>query len=139
MRRLAALTLLLAVVACGSDEAPADREKTSPQATTSQSPRDSTPQETAVETLIRALDEGDCAAVKDVVVTPSAIDCGSVSEAAGLLAAEGIDPDRVTYESGQIAGDSSTVAITWGNGQPPESFDVQRVDRDWLVVFDSSP
>lgn len=88
---------------------------------------------------MRALEAGDCAAVKLVVVTPSAIDCAQVTEASGMLIAEGVDLDSVAYEAGEIAGDSSTVTITWSKDLPPESIDVQRVDGTWLVVFDSAP
>lgn len=127
--RICALCLLLVLVACGDkDDSPT--KPTSPPA--------SGP-ERVVETLMKALEDGDCEVVKRVVVTPSAIDCAQVTEAAGMLVLEGVDPDQVRYESGTIAGDSATVTITWSKDLPPEPIDVQRVDGDWLVVFDSSP
>ena len=127
IRRLAVLSLVFTLVACGDEEpkpepgAPALNER-----------------EQVVDTLMRAIDDGDCDRVKEVVLTPSEIDCGSIAESAGTLATEGIDIDKVIYEAGEIAGDSSTVTITWNKDLPPEPTDVQRVDGKWLVVFDSA-
>src|SRR5215204_189569 len=42
------------------------------------------------------------------------------------------------YRRGSIVGDSTTVTIDWANGYPTESYDVQRLDGTWLVVFDSA-
>jgi hypothetical protein len=134
VRRIAALCLLLALVACG------DKEGGSTPPTPTQSSTSAPSQtEKVVETLMRAIEEGDCDTVKKVVVTPSAIDCAQLGEASGMLAAEGVDLDKVRYEDGEIAGDSSTVTITWSKDLPSETMDVQRVDGEWLVVFDSSP
>ena len=129
--------MLLALVACG------DKEGGSTPTTPAPSPQSTTsaPSETekVVETLMRAIEDGDCDTVKKVVVTPSAIDCAQLTEASGMLAAEGVDMDDVRYEDGDVAGDSSTVKITWSKDLPSETIDVQRVDGEWLVEFDSSP
>ncbi len=122
MRRVAVACLLLMLAACASEPEPA---KPTP--------------EQVVETLIRAIEDGDCETVKRVVVTPSAIDCAQVGEAASMLVVEGVDIDDVRYEAGKIAGDSTTVTIIWSKDLPPEQIDVQRVDGKWRVVFDSAP
>ncbi len=131
MRLIAALLLLLTAAACGDERAPATN-----------SPPSSAPvlneREQVVDTLMRAIEAGDCDRVKGVVLTPSEIDCGAIVESAGMLELEGVDLDSVRYESGEIAGDSSTVTITWSTDLPKEETDVQRVDDEWLVVFDSA-
>jgi hypothetical protein len=87
---------------------------------------------------MRALDDGDCRRVKRLVVTPSAIDCGTVRAAEDSFADDGIDLDEVVYRSGPVQGSSTTVRITWGNGAPREAYDVERVGKRWLVVLDSA-
>jgi hypothetical protein len=87
---------------------------------------------------MRALDDGDCRRVKRLVVTPSAVDCGTVRAAEDSFADDGIDLDEVVYRSGPVQGSSTTVRITWGNGTPRESYDVERVGKRWLVVLDSA-
>jgi hypothetical protein len=137
VRRIAAVCLLLTLVACGDKEG--GPTPTTPAPTKSSSTGAPSEREQVVETLMRAIEDGDCDTAKKVVVTPSAIDCAQLSEASGMLAAEGVDMDDVRYEDGDVAGDSSTVTITWSNDLPSETIDVQRVDDTWLVVFDSSP
>ncbi|MEO6604128.1 MAG: hypothetical protein ABIN55_00810 [Aeromicrobium sp.] len=122
MRHLAAAMLLLALAAC-----------------TEAGPSPKTPARVqVVDKLIRAIEVGDCQKVKDLVVTPSEIDCGQITESIGLLADEGIDVDEISYDAGPVNGPSSTVEITWNKTMPRESMDVQRVDGEWLVVFDSA-
>ena len=140
-RLLAAAITVLAVGGCGTSEpepvptTPATSAMSTPTATTVPAP---TGPSRAVDQLMRALNEGDCRAVKDLVLTPSTIDCGLVTESTGSFEAEGIDLDAVRYHRGAIVDDSTTVTIDWGNGNPTESYDVQRVDGSWLVVFDSA-
>lgn len=123
MRRLVAVGALLVLAACGSG---------SSGASSTTSAADS------VEQLMRALDDGDCAAAKDLVVTPGSLDCEIVEGSKGSFADEGIDLDETTYKATKSQDDSATVAIAWGNGAPAESYDVQRVEGDWKVVFDSA-
>ena len=92
----------------------------------------------AVRDLVRALEAGDCVAVKKIVLQPSAVDCGTVSETEGTFADDGISLSKVRYTAGQVVGGSAQVAVRWGNGDPAESFDVQKVDDLWLVLFDSA-
>lgn len=87
---------------------------------------------------MRAIEQGDCGTVKKLVVTPSEIDCGQIGEAAGMLEAEGVQLDEVKYKQGSINDDSSTVTISWAPDLPPEPIELQRVDGEWLVVFDSA-
>jgi len=114
--RAAALGLFVVLTGCGNHQTP----------------------QHVVDSLVHALNDGDCAAVKHLVVTPSAIDCATITETAGTFADEGIDVDKVHYRVGPIVDDSSTVKVIWGNGTPAESFDVQRVAGAWRVVFDSA-
>ncbi|WP_311210419.1 MULTISPECIES: hypothetical protein [unclassified Aeromicrobium] len=92
----------------------------------------------AVETMMRALDAGDCQAVKDVVLTPSEIDCGFVTEIGGMFADEGLELDDVDFTVAESSGDQATVEIDWNDGDPRESYEVQRVDGAWKVLFDSA-
>lgn len=128
---LAALSLVF-VAACGSQDSSEGAPSPSPSATSSSGPA------AAVEQLMRALDAGDCKAAKALVVTPSAMDCGNVEAAAGSFAEEGNDLDAVTYEAGPVQGTSATVTIDWGNANPGESYDVEKVDGKWRVLFDSA-
>ncbi len=96
------------------------------------------PAEAAVDGLMRALDAGDCKAARKLVVTPSELGCDVVEQATDSFAAEGIDLDEVIYRAGKVHDASATVRITWGNGYPTESYDVQKIGRQWKVVFDSA-
>lgn len=141
MRSLA-VGMLLLVTACGSSGS-SDPGPSAPPATassTSPSPAVSEPTgpEAAVEGLMRALDEGDCAAAHDLVVTPADLGCDVVEQAEGSFADEGVDLDEVAYSAGAVEGDSATVTIDWGTGVPGESYEVQRIDGTWRVVFDSA-
>lgn len=127
---LAALSLVL-VAACGSQDSSEGDPAPSPSATAAAGPA------AAVEQLMRALDAGDCDAAKALVVTPSALDCGDVEAAAGSFAEEGNDLDTVTYEAGEVEGTSASVTIDWGNENPGESYDVEKIDGTWRVLFDS--
>lgn len=127
---LAAMSLVL-VAACGSQGSSEGSPSSTPSPSSASGPAG------AVEQLMRALDAGDCDAAKALVVTPSAIDCADVEAAAGSFAEEGTDLDDVTYEAGPVQGSSSRVSIDWGNENPGESYDVEKVDGNWLVVFDS--
>ncbi len=125
MRRTAtgaAVALLLGLLGgCGGGEPPAGEDPAA-----------------SVETMMRALDDGDCDAVKEVVVTPSQIDCGFVSDLGGMFAAEGLDLDDVDFSVTERTGDQATVRIEWGDGDPAETYEVQRLDGRWKVVFDSA-
>lgn len=140
MRILLAVSVAAVLAACGSEPGPAPRTPDEPSATRTSSPASERPSgpERAVESLMRALDAGDCARVKRLVVTPSAVDCAVVRAAEDSFADDGIDLDEVVYRSGPVEGSSTTVRITWGNGTPRESYDVERVRRRWLVVLDSA-
>jgi hypothetical protein len=92
----------------------------------------------SVEAMMRALDAGDCDAVKEVVLTPSEIDCGFVADLGGMFADEGLDLEKVDFSVTERSGDQATVEIDWGDGDPAETYEVQRVDGRWKVLFDSA-
>lgn len=114
--------LLVALAACGGETVAPDKA----------GPQD------AVESLLRALNAGNCTAAKRVVVAPSLLDCGQVDETAGTVTAAGIDLDEVRYRVATVVANSTTVEVTTPNGNPQGSYDVQRVDGTWRVVFDSA-
>ncbi|MGA8986613.1 hypothetical protein [Aeromicrobium sp.] len=138
MRQLVAAGALLVVAACASPEPGAYDDPTAPASTVpaSTAPARTGP-EAAVEQLMRALDAGNCRRAKQLVVTPSELECDTVEQAAGSFADEGIDLDEADYRAGPTHDASATVRIMWGAGQPTESYDVQRIGGRWRVVFDS--
>jgi hypothetical protein len=137
MRQIVAVGAMLVVAACGTSDPPEPVKSSTPPSTTTPSPALS-PAEAAVDALMRALDDGDCKAAKKLVVTPSELGCDVVEQSKDSFADEGIDLDEVTYRGGAVHGSSATVSITWGNGYPTESYDVQKVGDRWKVVFDSA-
>jgi hypothetical protein len=137
MRRLVAVGTLLLVAACGRSD-PADPTTPSSAPSSTATPTVHAPAEAAVDALMRALDAGDCKAAKKLVVTPSELGCDVVEQAKGSFVDEGIDLDEVAYRASKVQDASATVAITWGNGYPTESYDVQKVGGRWRVVFDSA-
>ncbi|MEV7397429.1 hypothetical protein [Aeromicrobium sp. NPDC092404] len=139
MRLMVAVGAMLLVAACGTSEPPSDHpaRPSSTPATTTLAPTLSSA-EAAVDALMRALDAGDCAAARRLVLSPAELTCDLVTQSEDSFAAEGIDLDEVVYRAGAVHGSSSTVRITWGNGYPTESYDVQKVGGRWKVVFDSA-
>lgn len=123
MKALAALTVFLLAAACGSESEPGG--------STSPGPED------AVEQLLTSLEAGSCADVKEIVVTPSTIDCEMIESLEGSFADEGVDLADVTYTAGEVVADSGTVTVDWGDDDAEESWNVERVDGTWKVVFDS--
>lgn len=125
MKMLSALavSVILAPVsvlaACGSESEPSS---------------DSSTPEAAVMSFMVGLEAGDCAAVKKIVVTPSTVDCEVVESLRGSYADEGTDVDDVSLEAGEVEGDSAVVAV---GGDSEESFDVERIDGAWRVIFDT--
>ena len=139
-RALALLALfpaLLLTASCAAGDAK-DDSKPSAGAGGATSAGGAASPDKAVRELVRALEAGDCVAVKKIVLQPSAVDCGTVSETEGTFADDGITLSTVRYTAGQVVGGSAKVAVRWGNGDPAESFDVQKVDDLWLVLFDSA-
>ena len=135
MRQIVAMAAMLVVAACGTSDPP---ERTKPSPSTSSTVPALSPAEAAVDALIRALDAGDCKAAKKLVLTPSELGCDVVEQSKDSFADEGIDLDEVRYRAGAVHDASATVSITWGNGYPTESYDVQKVGSGWKVVFDSA-
>ena len=140
MRRLVAVGALLVLAACGTSDPPDPPEPATPSTppSTTTTARTLSAPEAAVDALMRALDAGDCKAAKKLVVTPSELGCDVVGQNKDSFADEGIDLDDVIYRAGAVHDASATVSITWGNGYPTESYDVQRVDGRWKVIFDSA-
>ncbi|MFI5426463.1 hypothetical protein [Aeromicrobium sp. UC242_57] len=136
MRLLLAAMSLVLVAACGTSDSGGGGSTESPAPTAPTASAASGPA-AAVEQPMRALDAGDCDAVKALVVTPSAVDCGDVEAAEGSFADEGTELDDVTYTAGPSQGTTAKVTIDWGNDNPGESYDVENVDGTWLVVFDA--
>lgn len=123
MKALAALTVFLLAAACGSESEPGGSASSRP--------------EDAVEQLLTSLEAGSCPDVKDIVLTPSTVDCEMIDSLEGSFADEGVDLADVTYTAGEVVADSGTVSVDWGNGDAEESWNVERVDGTWKVVFDS--
>ncbi|KAA1397338.1 hypothetical protein [Aeromicrobium ginsengisoli] len=139
MRLLLAMGALLVVAACGGSDPPEASPASSPTPTrTATSAPALEPAAAVVDALMRALDAGDCKAARKLVVTPSELGCDVVEQSKDSFADEGIDLDEVTYRVGAVHDASATVRITWGNGYPTESYDVQRIGSRWKVVFDSA-
>lgn len=127
---LLAVMSLVVLAACGTSDGPDSKPSTS-------APAASSGAAAAVEQLMRALDAGDCAAARKAVLTPSELDCGTVRESEGSFADEGNDLAEATYTAGPTEGSTASVTIDWGSGNPDETYDVEKVDGQWLVVFDS--
>jgi len=138
MRLLLAVGALLVVAACGTSDPPATPATSAPTRTTTTPVRSLAPAEAAVDALMRALDAGDCKAARKLVVSPAELTCDVVELSKDSFADEGIDLDEVVYRAGPVHDASSTVDITWGNGYPTESYDVQKIGGRWKVVFDSA-
>ena len=93
--------------------------------------------EAALTVFLAGLEAGSCDDVKQVVVTPATVDCELVQSLGGSFAEEGIDLDGVSLDAGEVSGDSAVVTIDWGTDQADETWDVQRIDGRWRVLFDS--
>jgi hypothetical protein len=116
----AATVALLLAGACGSD--------TDPGAT---SPEES------VSRLMAALEDGSCADVREVVVTPDLIDCESIEAQQGGYAADGVDLDAATLSAGEVVDGSSSVTVDLGGDEDDQTWQVERIDGSWKVLFDS--
>jgi hypothetical protein len=130
MKSLLAIVALLLVSACGTGS---DGDS-DPGGSTDDGPA------LAVKRLVTALEAGSCDDVVDVVVTPASVDCEVVGSLEGSFADQGVDLDEVTYETGEVTDGSATVTIGWGGDaaeDPDETWDVERVDGEWKVLFDS--
>lgn len=130
MRTLAALTVFLLVAACGSEPG-SDGSDPATAAPASGKPED------AVEKLLTALEAGSCSGVKDVVLTPATVDCEMVGTMAGSLADEGVALGDITYVVDEIVADSGSVTTGTGSDDETSTWQVERVDGAWKVIFDS--
>lgn len=135
MKKLLAVVSLVVLAACGTSDDPGGKSPRPSSSTTSAAPSGAAG---AVEQLMRALDAGDCPAARKAVLTPAELDCGLVRDSAGSFAEEGNDLADATYTAGPTQGSTARVTIDWGSGNPEESYDVEKVDGRWLVVFDSA-
>ncbi|MET1038915.1 MAG: hypothetical protein ABW075_11610 [Aeromicrobium sp.] len=136
MKMLIATAALLLVSACGSDSDGSSADPAPESSSPAPASSDAGPAQ-AVEQLITALEAGSCDDVKAIVVTPSTVDCELVDSLGGSFAEQGVDLEKVTYDAGQVEGDNATVTIGWGDGDPDETWDVERIDDAWKVLFDS--
>lgn len=127
MRALAALAVFLVVAACGSESGSEGPDPASGGAGA----------EDAVRQLLTALEAGSCPDVKAVVLTPATVDCEVIGTLEGSFADEGIDLADVAYQAGDVTAESGSVTTDWGNGEPADSWQVERIDGVWKVVFDS--
>jgi len=121
IRRCVAVAVLLLVAACGSDPAPSGSDAAGD----------------AVEKLLTALDDGSCADVKKIVLTPDDIDCEQIETLAGSYTDQGIDLDDISVTTGEVNGGSTTVTVDLGIDDPDETWQAERVDGSWRVIFDS--
>jgi hypothetical protein len=116
------VTLLLAS-ACGSEGSDGSAGAASPQ--------------DAVTRLMTALEDGSCPGVQDVVVTPDLVDCETIATLRGGYAADGVDLDAVDVSPGEAVDGSSSVTVDLGGDRDDETWQVERVDGSWKVLFDS--
>lgn len=128
VRRASAVATLVLVLtgACGSGSG-SDETGSS----------DGSSPERAVSAVMAAMEAGDCDAVKAVVVTPDAIDCEAVATLRGGYADDGVDLDDVDLTAGERSGDSATVIVDLGGSADDETWQVEKVDGAWKVLFDS--
>jgi hypothetical protein len=121
MKHLAAVAVLMVAAACGSD-APASGTDGAAG---------------AVIELLASVEVGSCPDVKDIVVTPDAIDCEQIGVLRGSYADDGVDLDDVTVTTGEVSDGSVTVTVDLGNDDPDETWQAEQVDGSWRVLFDS--
>jgi hypothetical protein len=87
-----------------------------------------------VESFERALAQGDCAAVKKLVVAPGEIDCGSIAEAAESMS--GIDVGAIVYRVTDSGEDFATVRVDIEGEK--SSLDLVKDGGSWFVIFDTA-
>lgn len=133
MKLLLAAASLIVLAACGAS----DSGGAEPSGSPSSPVVTPTGAAAAVEQLMLALDAGDCAAARRLVVTPSELDCDVVRSSEGSFADEGNDLADATFSADDAQGPSTSVTIDWGSANPDETYDVEKIDGRWLVVFDS--
>ena len=75
--------------------------------------------EQVVETLMRALEEGDCDTVKDVVVDAVGDRLRQINEAAGMLENEGVELDKVTLQGRSTAEATARPSRSLAQDLPP--------------------
>lgn len=93
--------------------------------------------DTAVVSLLRAVDAGSCDAALKVVVTPDDLDCDQVASLKGSYSDDGVDLDSVTTTVGDVVDGSTTVTVDLGTDDPDEQWQAEQVDGRWRVLFDS--
>jgi hypothetical protein len=124
MRSLAAsatVAVLLLAAACGSDSDSSGAEGAGD----------------AVQELLTSLEAGSCSDVKEVVLTPDAIDCEQIEDLAGSYGDDGVDLDDITIRPGEVTEGSATVTVDLGTDDPDETWQAEHVDGTWRVIFDS--
>ncbi len=128
MKALAGVTMFVVMAGCGfSSES---------GSTSGDNSGGATPEE-AVTMLLTSLEAGSCADVKEIVLTPATVDCEMIGTLKGSFADEGVDLADVTYTAGDIADGSGSVTTDWGNGDAADTWQVEKIDGVWKVVFDS--
>lgn len=129
-----AVLTLVGVSACGSDASdPTSPSK--PSASTS-APVASSGAADAVKQLMTALEAGDCDQAKAVVVTPDTIDCEVIESLASSYENEGVAVADGSFDESDVEGESGAVTVSW-DGADPETWNVEQIDGQWKVLFDS--
>ena len=121
MRLLVAVTALLLAGACGSDSGSSDADGAGE----------------AVQELLTSMDAGSCPDVQRIVLTPDLIDCEQIETLSGSYTDRGVDLDDLSVTTGEVVDNSVTVTVGLGGGEPDETWQAERVDGSWRVVFDS--
>ncbi|MET0819330.1 MAG: hypothetical protein ABWY58_00070, partial [Aeromicrobium sp.] len=74
---------------------------------------------------------------KDLVVTPDEIDCEMIGTLKGDYASDGVDLDDIELSSAEPVDGSTTVTVDLGTDEADQTWQVQQIDGDWKVLFDS--